>query len=706
MADTQPVDTGSPQLEINENFGPSQADVPSIPNLEDQIKQPVAVEEAPLPEFPQRFPEQDIVNTGSGETNPQFKEEPLPENIVSEKVEIKTINDLLDDQDALRRWVEEEDSSVKDIVLGRLNPDFDTADIGTKQMIRNKLEMSLIPEWKEIPLKALKNLVPNTIKVGTDIFKTFMDLGGTAEGLQNAILGAFARLVPGDQEGLKIPFLGTVSEDGAKAIGNFFIERYGGIDNLKLTMANTPAEFLTDLSSVISGGASVLGKVGLVRVGNELVEASTAGKVVQGVGKGAQYIDPINLGGKVIGKGAEVLKDVARSRVQTLLPNTKVNKGNQVSALTESDKLADELLLTPHKFNRRSISNIKNRVIKPLVGKIRETIARGDREGRFIKTKETVRLLDKTIDDLGSIRTNPFADEVNTLKKIREEILSGKGTLGGRLDKLIVKKTRFRKSELGDKGKIRDRLQSSIRDNNKKLQGVLSPKERRLLKRENEVLGIIKEKVKNTKSRQGISQSQLDDIVEKVKTEESIITLSEAQKLKEKLNTVFTKGATEAIDAIKKVAKDKVRTATKDLIEFHFPELRGLNQELNVALELRQAIAQAVRESVESSPGISSLAIGFAVGGGTGYVSGGTAGGLILGLGGAATVYAADKILTNANVRLRIARAMDLVAAGAGTVAEGASIGRPTFQAGRIADFGEEPLSENDEQLANEIGGL
>jgi hypothetical protein len=103
MAETQPVDTGSPQLEINENFGPSQADVPSIPNLEDQIKQPVAVEEAPLPEFPQRFPEQDIVNTGSGETNPQFKEEPLPENIVSEKVEIETINDLLDDQDALRR---------------------------------------------------------------------------------------------------------------------------------------------------------------------------------------------------------------------------------------------------------------------------------------------------------------------------------------------------------------------------------------------------------------------------------------------------------------------------------------------------------------------------------------------------------------------------------------------------------------------------
>jgi len=115
--------------------------------------------------------------------------------------------------------------------------------------------------------------------------------------LQNTLPDEVVQLIGEDEE----------SQQLASAVGEYFADRYGGIENIKRTVATDSAGFMADLAGVLSGGATIAAKV--------VATAAKAGRGAKLVGvpaalekyaKYASRIDPITSGLAVAGKIAKV----------------------------------------------------------------------------------------------------------------------------------------------------------------------------------------------------------------------------------------------------------------------------------------------------------------------------------------------------------------------------------------------------------------
>lgn len=89
--------------------------------------------------------------------------------------------------------------------------------------------------------------------------------------------------------------MGVTDADPAMAnrVGEFYKDRYGGIENAKRTFANDPAGFLADAATILTGAGGALRAVPQAGV-------KSAGKAVQ---KAADIVDPLSVATKAV-KGA------------------------------------------------------------------------------------------------------------------------------------------------------------------------------------------------------------------------------------------------------------------------------------------------------------------------------------------------------------------------------------------------------------------
>lgn len=97
----------------------------------------------------------------------------------------------------------------------------------------------------------------------------------------------------------------------ADMVGNEYKERYGGWDNIKNTAYNDPVGVLADLSTVLSGGAGAVTKVGKVaQIGSQASKLAGVGKVAQTAGnilnKTARITDPLQIALKGAGKASSL----------------------------------------------------------------------------------------------------------------------------------------------------------------------------------------------------------------------------------------------------------------------------------------------------------------------------------------------------------------------------------------------------------------
>jgi hypothetical protein len=165
----------------------------------------------------------------------------------------------------------------------------------------------------------------------------------------------------------------------------------------------------------------------------------------------------------------------------------------------------------------------------------------------------------------------------------------------------------------------------------------------------------------------------------------------EVQQLKKLLNKTFTPDLTSSVDAVRKVAKEKVRVATKSLLEKDFPQLKDLNANQQTMINLQETIAKRIRQ-IEGSKTFSvpGLAIGALAGAGS-AVTFGTQGASTLstiagGLTFAGLAFVSAKILESPNVQLALAKALNQANVNAARVGKLNKITQPAFQAGRIAN--------------------
>jgi hypothetical protein len=130
----------------------------------------------------------------------------------------------------------------------------------------------------DVGTQALSNFVPSSIELGKSVAQPFLHPIDTAKAvgeLGNSVLGK----------------MGVTNADPSKAdaVGKYFADRYGGIENAKRTFATDPAGFLADASTVLLGGGSALRAIPKA-LGTTGGAVGRAGEVLT---KAAATIDPI-----------------------------------------------------------------------------------------------------------------------------------------------------------------------------------------------------------------------------------------------------------------------------------------------------------------------------------------------------------------------------------------------------------------------------
>ena len=91
----------------------------------------------------------------------------------------------------------------------------------------------------DIGAQALTNIPSSAARFGRDILGVVSDPVGTAKTLGKVGIGTAQKLVP-EQE----------YKGHANAVGQFFADHYGGMENLKRTIAEDPVGFLSDAATV------------------------------------------------------------------------------------------------------------------------------------------------------------------------------------------------------------------------------------------------------------------------------------------------------------------------------------------------------------------------------------------------------------------------------------------------------------------------
>jgi hypothetical protein len=117
---------------------------------------------------------------------------------------------------------------------------------------------------KDVPGMALKSLPGSAFGVAKDIAGAMVSPVQTMHGLGEALTGAVNLATPEGVPDLTYyghrPGAGTTGEEQARAVGEMYKEQYGGLENIKRTLAEDPAVPLMDLATVLSGGGALASK--------------------------------------------------------------------------------------------------------------------------------------------------------------------------------------------------------------------------------------------------------------------------------------------------------------------------------------------------------------------------------------------------------------------------------------------------------------
>lgn len=196
----------------------------------------------------------------------------------------------------------------------------------------------------EVGIEALSNL-PSSAKrevqalwdAVTSPIETAKTVGQLGYGiLQNVLPDDVVQMIGEDEE----------SQQLASAVGEYFADRYGGIENIKRTIATDSAGFLADLAGTISGGSTIAAKV--------IANAAKAGRgaklarvpaALEQVSKYASRIDPITFSLVGAGKVAKVgTKKVLGPAVATTLAFTSGTGREAIEQAYKAGKEGGEAL--------------------------------------------------------------------------------------------------------------------------------------------------------------------------------------------------------------------------------------------------------------------------------------------------------------------------------------------------------------------------
>lgn len=158
--------------------------------------------------------------------------------------------------------------------------------------------------WSDIPGEAVSNIIPSSVNLAKGMVEPILSPIKTLESISKVARGALG--------------ISPEEQPAWEATKQFFANRYGGVENLKKTMAEDPAGFVMDLSTVLTGGGSLAAKApGML---------GKAGATARAVG---EAVNPVTAPFRA---GAGLLNKVARGKTPGNLYQSALKPSTVLSA--------------------------------------------------------------------------------------------------------------------------------------------------------------------------------------------------------------------------------------------------------------------------------------------------------------------------------------------------------------------------------------
>jgi len=254
---------------------------------------------------------------------------------------------------------------------------------------------------------SFKNLIGNIVEAITnpvETAKSVLDVGAGA--LQNVLPERLVQAVGEDKQ----------SRDMARKVGQFYAERYGTGEGLKRAIAEDPAGVLADLSTVLTGGATVAPRAvatPLAATARAVDPLSLAARGVQATVSGTgKVIAPVI--GVQTGVGTEPLRQAFRAgreggEAATAFRENISGRADITDALDIAKSSLDEMRQLKNAEYRSGMVNIKSDKTVLDFGNIEKSIANAENSISF---KGQIK------DQNAADRLTAVKDEINAWKKL------------------------------------------------------------------------------------------------------------------------------------------------------------------------------------------------------------------------------------------------------------------------------------------------
>jgi hypothetical protein len=149
----------------------------------------------------------------------------------------------------------------------------------------------------QVAQSAYEHLIPSAIKTGKELAYPFMHPQETLEGVKTLASGLASKAGIRDD---------VESEKALSAIGDYYKQRYGGIEEAKRAFAEDPVGVASDVATIFTGGGGAM--KGLAK-GAELAgmarTATGLGKAGEIIGETGRLVDPVTASTKLGAMAAE-----------------------------------------------------------------------------------------------------------------------------------------------------------------------------------------------------------------------------------------------------------------------------------------------------------------------------------------------------------------------------------------------------------------
>jgi hypothetical protein len=290
-----------------------------------------------------------------------------------------------------------------------------------------------------------KNVVESAIGAAKGIIQPLTQPVQTVKDLGNLAIGAAQLAIPGKQD----------KEKFAKALGQFYVDRYGSPEKALDTLYSDPVGALSDVSTFLTGGGAAISGIGKV---SKLGGVAKTGQAVSRIGAMAEPLNIVGAGlGRLPGKG---LMKRAGGKIEEMgreYAKTGYGQPATLGKYAQRYRPVEDVITEYGLYGKdteklaKTIDSIQNEFDK---------IAK--RSGRQVKLSD---LKGSIKNKIAELQTSGVLEDIKTADAIKERLNIFEKSLKKKVDKTIKKPTQetpktvrvYSKSKFSNEGAYVDR---------------------------------------------------------------------------------------------------------------------------------------------------------------------------------------------------------------------------------------------------------